>query len=41
MLAAVSHDLRTPMTSLRLQAEFVPDQAVREKLSIRWMKCRK
>lgn len=32
MLAAVSHDLRTPMTSLRLQAEFVPDQTVREKI---------
>jgi signal transduction histidine kinase len=29
MLAAISHDLRTPITRLRLQAEFVPDKALR------------
>lgn len=32
MLAAVSHDLRTPITSLRLRAEFVEDPQVREKI---------
>ncbi|AHF92091.1 histidine kinase [Opitutaceae bacterium TAV5] len=32
MMAAISHDLRTPITSLRLQAEFVEDSAIREKL---------
>lgn len=32
MLAAASHDLRTPITSLRLQAEFVGDPAVRERM---------
>ncbi len=30
MLAAVSHDLRTPITRLRLRAEFVPDAGLRE-----------
>ena len=30
MLAAVSHDLRTPITRLRLRAEFVPDAALRD-----------
>lgn len=32
MLAAIGHDLRTPITSLRLRAEFVTDDEVREKL---------
>jgi signal transduction histidine kinase len=32
MLAAIGHDLRTPLTSLRLRAEFVPDDDVREKM---------
>ena len=32
MMAAISHDLRTPITSLRLQAEFVNDPETREKL---------
>ena len=30
MLASVSHDLRTPITRLRLRAEFVEDEAVRQ-----------
>lgn len=30
MLAAVSHDLRTPITRLRLRAEFIDDETVRE-----------
>ena len=32
MLAAIGHDLRTPITSLRLRSEFVTDPEVREKL---------
>lgn len=32
MLAAVSHDLRTPVTTLRLRAEYVQDPEVREKI---------
>ncbi|MEM7403671.1 MAG: ATP-binding protein [Pseudomonadota bacterium] len=32
MLAAVSHDLRTPLTSMRLRAEMVDDERIREKL---------
>lgn len=32
MLAAISHDLRTPITSLRLRAEFVEDQENRRKI---------
>ncbi len=32
MLAAVSHDLRTPITSLRIRAEFIDDDENREKI---------
>lgn len=32
MLAAVSHDLRTPITRMRLRAEFVEDDEQREKM---------
>ncbi|MDE0303491.1 MAG: ATP-binding protein [Albidovulum sp.] len=32
MLAAVSHDLRTPITSLRLHAEFIGEEETREKI---------
>ncbi len=31
MLAAVSHDLRTPITTLRLRAEYIEDVSMREK----------
>ncbi|PST20657.1 HAMP domain-containing protein [Mesorhizobium plurifarium] len=32
MLAAISHDLRTPLTSLRLRAEFVTDTDVQQRM---------
>ena len=32
MLAAVSHDLKTPITRMRLRAEFVSDEALREEI---------
>jgi len=32
MLAAISHDLRTPITRMRLRAEFVEDEQQREKM---------
>jgi signal transduction histidine kinase len=32
MMAAISHDLRTPITSLRLRAEFVEDEETRIKI---------
>ncbi|WP_114009824.1 ATP-binding protein [Cohaesibacter intestini] len=32
MLAAVSHDLRTPITTLRLRAEFIDDEEMRGKV---------
>lgn len=32
MMAAISHDLRTPITSMRLRAEFIPDADTRDKL---------
>lgn len=32
MIAAISHDLRTPITSMRLRAEFVEDEETREKM---------
>ena len=33
MLAAVSHDLRTPITRLRLRAELIQDESVRAKFT--------
>ncbi|MXN65776.1 HAMP domain-containing protein [Stappia sp. GBMRC 2046] len=32
MLAAISHDLRTPITSLRIRAEFIEDEENRERI---------
>lgn len=32
MLAAIGHDLRTPLTSLRLRAEFVHDEEIQRKM---------
>jgi signal transduction histidine kinase len=32
MLAAISHDLKTPITRLRLRAEFIEDPALQEKM---------
>lgn len=32
MLAAISHDLRTPLTALRLRAEFIDDAEIRDKI---------
>jgi signal transduction histidine kinase len=32
MLAALGHDIRTPITSLKLRAEFVEDEEVRQKI---------
>jgi signal transduction histidine kinase len=32
MLAAVAHDLRTPITSMRLRAEFIDDEETKEKV---------
>lgn len=32
MIAAISHDLRTPITSMRLRAEFIEDEETRSKM---------
>lgn len=33
LMAAIGHDLRTPITSLRLRTEFIPDAEMREKFN--------
>ena len=33
MLASISHDLRTPLTSLRLRVEFIEDKDLRDKMT--------
>jgi signal transduction histidine kinase len=33
MLAAISHDLRTPITRMRLRAEFIEDEALRRRMT--------
>ena len=32
MLAAISHDLRTVITRMRLRAEFIDDETLRKKM---------
>ena len=33
MIAAIGHDLRTPLTSLRIQAEFIEDEQLRDSMA--------